>query len=232
MGKLREFRRRLDEWGPGRALHWEAMNALARLFGARVHYVIVGSGSGRVGRMTRPTIPAGYEVRMVWLDDLLPFVDTVSDLSEAFLRDAFGRGDVCVASFFHGALVGCSFQSGGRSKVTEQLDILVPEGFRYTYKTWIHADHRRRNLSQMQGYVRHHARSGESRDRGIWYVETHNYASLLHSYRHPNERSLGMGLIGWFSFFGRQVPFRTRAASWLGVELVRKDDARPRQFIR
>jgi hypothetical protein len=232
MGKLREIRRRVNEWGLRRAAHWEVMHALARVLGIRVHYIIVSSGSGRWGRMAPPVIPEGYRVHMVGLDDLLPFVGSAADFSERFLRDAFAGGDVCVASFHGSELVGCSFQSGGRSPVTDQLDILIPKGFRYTYKTWIHPAHRRRNLSQIQGYVRYHARGGQSNDRGIWYVETHNYPSLLHSYRHPRERDLVMGFIGWWSLFGRQVPFRTRAARWLGVELVRKDDTRPRLYVR
>jgi hypothetical protein len=208
------------------------MSALARFAGIRVHYVLVGSGSGRVSRAEPPRIPAGYQVRMVGRDDLLPYAGRVTDLSAGFLDVAFGRGDVCVASFFGDELVGISFQSGGRAKVTEQLDILVPEGFRYTYKTWIHPAHRRRNLSQAQTYVRTRARAAADLDRGLWYVETHNYASLLHGYRHPRDRYLDMGLIGWISWFGREIPFRTRRAAWLGVELVRRGDRRVRQYTR
>jgi len=179
---------------------------------------------------------------MVGLEDLLPFADRVADLSADFLETAFARGDSCVASFYRAGagsdddLVGFSFQSGGCAKVTGQLDILIPAGFRYTYKTWIHPAHRRRNLSQAQGYVRTHARThagtGDDGARGMWYVETHNNASLLHSYRHPRDRYLDMGLIGWFSWFGRQIPFRTRRARWLGVELIRHGDLRVRQHTR
>ena len=214
-----------------RAIHWQIMRSLAVVLGLRVHYVFVGSGSGRLDRVAAPEIPVGYQVRMVALAELLPYAGTVPNLSAAFLEEAFAGGDVCVASFHGDELVGFSFQSGGRSPVTRQLDILVPEGFRYTYKTWVHAEHRRRNLTQIQNYVRHHSRSGEDRRRGFWYVETHNYPSLLHGYRRPEDRALVMGLIGWISLFGRQVPFRSSRARWLGVELVRKDDHRARQYV-
>jgi hypothetical protein len=232
MRKLEGFRQRKADWGLRRASYWQFMNLLARLVDFRIHYVFIGGGSGRMDRMPAPEVPAGYDVRMVGMDELRAFTSTVADLSMEFLESAFENGDSCVASFFHGSLVGFSFRATKRAVVTDQLDLLVPDGFRYTYKTWIDREHRRRNLSQIQGYVRHNAQPGDGRARGIWYVETHNYPSLLHSYRHPTDRSLIMGFIGWLSWFGRQIPFRTPAARWLGVELVRKDDVRPRQFVR
>jgi hypothetical protein len=208
------------------------MNVLRHAIGLRLHYVVVGSGSGRVGRIDPPEVPEGYIARTVGVEDLVQFVGKVPDLSREFLEVAFSRGDICVASFFDNDLVGFSFQSQVRAQVSAQLDILVPTGFRYTYKTWIHSDHRRRNLSQLQGYVRHHSRDRSSGERGIWYVETSNYPSLLHSYRHPNDRMLMMGFIGWFSFFGRQIPFRSRRARWLGVELLPRQDTRTRLYIQ
>ena len=76
------------------------------------------------------------------------------DLSRAFLETAFGRGDRCTANFFHGRLVGYSFNAYVRARVNDQLDVLVPPGFRYGYKSWTHSEHRRANLSRMRGYVR------------------------------------------------------------------------------
>ncbi len=40
-----------------------------------------------------------------------------------------------------------------------------------------------------------------------------------------------MGLCGWITLFGRQIPFNTRRAKWIGFELVRKEDHRRRQYI-
>jgi hypothetical protein len=232
MGRYERFIQRKAEWGLRRAIYWQAMTLVGRFVDFRIHYVFVGSGSGRLDRSDPPAVPEGYSVRMVGLEELRPFAGRVPDLPLEFLESAFSNGDLCVASFFGSSLVGYSFRSTTRATVTDQLDIWIPDGFRYTYKTWVEAKHRRRNLSQIQGYVRHRAQVADVRARGIWYVETHNYPSLLHSYRHPADRSLHMGFIGWFTIFGRQVPFRTPAARWLGVEFMRKDDTRPRQFIR
>lgn len=230
MSRLRGFRERRSQWGLRRALHWQCMNTLARFGGLRLSYLFLGSGSGRWERMEQMDVPEGYEVRMVGLSDLRPFANSVADLSIDFLESAFSRKDICVASFFKGDLVGFSFRATQRAVLSEQLDIIIPEGFRYTYKTWINPDHRRRNLSQVQGYIRNRATQKDVGARGIWFVETHNYASRLHSYRHPRDRPINMGFIGWIALFGREFPITSRTARWLGVEVVRRDDVRHRHY--
>lgn len=63
-------------------------------------------------------------------------------------------------------------------------------------------------------------------------AETHNYPSLLHGYRHPRLRGLRMGFCGWITVFGRQIPFNSRRARWIGFEFVRREDHRRRQYVR
>ena len=116
--------------------------------------------------------------------------------------------------------------------MTDQLDVLVPPGFRYSYKAWTHPDHTRRNLQKATGFVR---RAGPKRtfaERLVSYTETHNYPSLLHGYRHPNRRSLFMGYGGWITVFGTQIPFNSRQARKIGFEFVRRSDQRVRQYVR
>jgi hypothetical protein len=40
-----------------------------------------------------------------------------------------------------------------------------------------------------------------------------------------------MGFCGWITIFGRQIPFTSRRARWVGFELVRNDDNRRRQYV-
>jgi hypothetical protein len=115
--------------------------------------------------------------------------------------------------------------------VTAQLDALVPRGFQYVYKGWTHPDYRRANLTSARMRVRRNALREERAPRGIRYIETHNYASLLHGYRAPADRDLPMGFCGSFTFFGREIPFNSRRARWIGFELVRKADAGTRQYV-
>jgi hypothetical protein len=179
----------------------------------------------------RPEVPHGYETRVVGLEDMLPFAGSVPDLSSEFLKEAFSRGDECAANFYDGRLVGFGYVCRSRSRATEQLDVLIPPGFRYGYKEWTHAEHRRRNLSDMRGHVRFTTLPRPYEERSISYVETHNYASLLHGYTHPRSRGLRMGFVGWFNLFGRQFPFSSRRARWVGLEIVRKSDDGRRQYV-
>ena len=57
-----------------------------------------------------------------------------------------------------------------------------------------------------------------------------NYASLLHTYKHPGLWTIRTGYVGWFTIFGRQVPFNTRWAKKIGFEFVMKDDSRTRYY--
>ena len=205
------------------------MRLIARL-GVHIHYVRIGSGRKRADDDVEPKVPSGYETRVVGFGDLLPYVDSVPNLSVEFLATAFESGDECVANFYRGALVGFGFNSRTRTNVTDQLDVLIPEGFRYGYKAWTHADHRRHNLGRMRGYVKRQQLVRPYSERNISYVETHNYASLLRRYRHPRERALAMGFVGWVTFFGRQFPFSSRRAKWVGFEFVRRDDLGVRQW--
>jgi hypothetical protein len=115
--------------------------------------------------------------------------------------------------------------------VTEQLEVLVPDGFRYGYKGWTHPDHRRRNLSQKGTWVKKTQAGRPFGERGIWYIETHNYASLLRGYRNPRVRHINMGVVGWFTLFGRQIPFATRTAKWIGFHFSRRGQQPRRQYI-
>ena len=230
MSKLANFRARKREWGFKRALHWEQMNLLATL-GIRVHYVDVGASIRQIVGEEEPEVPPGYETRMVDFDDLLAYSERVPDLSQEFLETAFGRGDIGSANFYAGELVGFAFWSYTRARVTDQLDVLVPEGFRYSYKTWTHPNHRRANLSSMRSYVRRRTRRAPHEERVISYTETHNYPSLLHGYRHPRMRGQRMGFCGWITVFGRQIPFNSRRARWVGFEFVRREDERRRQYV-
>ncbi len=229
MSKIENARGRWREWGLKRALYWELMRLLS-MVGIRLHYVKVGSDMLQILGEEPIESPAGYDTRVVELAELLAYARS-PDLTVQFLEQAFGRGDVCAANFFEGQLVGFSFTGYTRARASDQLDVLIPAGFRYGYKAWTHPDHRRQNLSRLRGYVRRQTLPFERMQRSISFVETHNYASLLHSYRHPRERALHMGFCGWITLFGRQIPFNSRRTRWVGFEMIRRQDDGRRQYV-
>lgn len=224
------FRNHRQEWGLRRALYWSLMNLVQRTLGLHLHYVIYRSGIRDVLRPAAPEPPEGYETHLVGPDELLTYADTVADLNVDVVKDALPRGDECAANFYHGQLVGWTFRARSRTLVSGQLDVLVPDGFRYDYYAWTHPDHRQKHLSAMRLHVLRQARRGRPLQRAIGWVETHNYPALLGSYRGPQERVIKMGYVGWISLFGHQIPFNSRRAKWIGFEFVRKEDQRVRQY--
>jgi len=231
MSKLQEFKKRKSQWGLKRCLHWELMHFLSRYFGFRIHYLFVGNSIYDTYFANLPDFTEEYETVLTKPDALLQYADTVPELSEEFLRVAINNGEICTANFYKGMLVGFGFTSRTRTIVTRHIDLLVPQGFRYGYKGWTHPDHRRSNLSRLRTRVRIEHADTPYHERSIWYIETHNYASLLHRHQPPRERNLRVGIIGWFSIFGKIVPFNSRIAKRYGIEMVRKEDSGKRQYI-
>jgi hypothetical protein len=228
---LDAFRTRCRDWGLKRTLYWYLMSQLSKL-GIHVHYVFLGADLKQPGDEPAPSVHPGYTTRLIDNIELLPFAGVVPGISREFVELVARRGDECVANFFGAELVGYGFSSRSRTRVTDQLDVLVPRGFRYGYKAWTHPDHRLMQLSRMRAHVRLHSVERPRNERSLSYIETHNYDSLLRRARIPTERRIPMGLCGWFTIFGRQIPFNTRRAKWIGFEFVRKEDERTRLITR
>jgi len=219
------------EWGAARSGYWLVMRFLARYLGIHVHYVAVGADRIDLSESTPPSTPREYDTRLVGKADLLPYAGRVPGITVDILEQAFEFGDECSASFYEGQLVAYGFIKRSRVIVTQQLDALVPEGFRYGYKAWTHPQHTQRGLARLGAYLRHEGPHIRFEERSVSYIETHNYASLLHSYLPPNKRFIRMGLVGWITLWGRQFPFNSRRAKWLGFEFVRKEDSGSRHYL-
>ena len=67
--------------------------------------------------------------------------------------------------------------------------------------------------------------------RSIWYIEKGNFPSRMRGYRYPSQRGLKMGFVGWFTWFGKQIPFNSRTAKWLGVKMVRRGEGKPYLYL-
>lgn len=228
---IRGFRERIQDWGLKRALYWQVMHTLSKYLGFDIHYVNIGGDRLDLRDPEPPEVPPGYVTKLGCKKDFLPFVGKVEFLDHEFVESAFARGDECSLTLYHDQLVSYCFISRVRARMSPQLEVIVPKGFRYIYKAWTHADHRRKNLSRIGGFYRTSFAQRPFTERSIGCVATHNYPSRLHSYLNPRERGIRMGYVGWFTLFGRQYPFNSRKAKWVGFVVIRKDDARVRQYV-
>ena len=171
--RLDRFKARARDWGWKRAAYWYFMHALGRGLGFHIQRVNVEADRVDLIDPIPPVVPSGYVTKLCSNADLQSF--KVPNLGQEFIDEVFDRGDECAASFYRGELVAFRFTSRTRTMVTDQLDVLIPKGFRYSYKAWTHPEHRRKNISRMCLYVEQTQSHRPFEERGIFYVETHNY---------------------------------------------------------
>ncbi len=221
---------RIKDWGWRRVLFGTFLRILYRLVGLRLNRVWIGHG--RLDLEPPPfDPPEGYDVRMVTREDLMPFARKEYLLDPEFLDVAFGNGDIVTAAFYDGDLVSYTFNTTKRTIVDDQLELLVPDGFRYGYKGWTHPDHRRKYVSRMLWAPRRkYYEENNLNHRGAWYIQLNNYPSRLYTHRHLNMIGIRTGFFGSVRLFGREIPFNSRWARKMGLILVRKGDNNTRLY--
>ncbi len=217
------FSERLHTWGWHRAVTALCIGLLRRLIGLRLCRVEISPA--RLDLMTSPLLPQGYTLALVDCADLTQHTTLADSLPPEFLENAASRGDRCCAAFFNSEPVACRFETRERTSLTDQLDIVVPQDFRFTYKTWSHPDHQDRSLQDACAYLLDQfGFRNEWMVRTVSFVDVDDYESRLHEYVYPVHWRQHTGYIGWVSLFGRQFLFNTRWAKRTGLVLRRHDD--------
>ena len=216
------------EWGWRRAGAWYFFQGVKHLLRIKVYRVWVANGPDHAFRAGLPKqLPKEYQTRLMEPIELVQYAKPENDLSIEFLEESQVRGDECTVSFYEGEVVGYLFTALKRTRVTDELDILIPSGHAYGYKSWTHRDHRRKGLTGVRLRVKQDWRdkTGNKRPKTVWYMEYHNYPSMLNNnYRPPHERPLYLGVVCWARWFGRVFVYNGRRAKWMGVVLIRKGE--------
>lgn len=218
--RFKNIQKSYQDFGLPRAIYRAVMNQLHEL-GFHLFRVQLGDDSLEIAE---PELEPGYTVQMLSPEDLLKWVSEDNFLSEEFLREAAHHGDRCVANFFDDELVGYGFVTQTRARVTEQIDVVVDERLVYRYKGWTHPEHRRKKLSFARGRLNKHLFPLTDGRRTVSYVDTHNFASKLHSKKiHP----ISIGHCGYFEILGREYPFTFRTPRRFGFRLERRNERSP-----
>lgn len=168
--------------------------------------------------------PEGIEVRypsQAELDEACARGDMLLD--KARIDASLARGDICSASFAGDEMVGYAWNAYTMAPHIDDIWIEFQAPYRYGYKSFVHPDHRGQRISNgMAGHS-----DPDSIQMGftqaISFVETHNYKSIRSNRRHPGREFIGFA--GYFSLFGRVIPFRTRSVKKLGFRFVPPEEA-------
>ena len=165
--------------------------------------------------------PAAYDFFCGSVTELTPYVDRTDALSKLFLAEAAAKKHRCVWATKEDELAAFRIFGSHRAPVSNQLDLLVPEGLLYTYKGYTLPGHRRQGMAKWLSIV-DERRLNPERKLWLWYIEKGNRASHLQMQSDDNVNANRIGMVGWFNLFGRELPFSSRSARRRGVQLTRQ----------
>lgn len=202
-------------WGTRRALHMVFMRSLLRLF--NLHIAYIHTRKLKLDPSKWPP-PEGYEVRMLEPEELYAAAaDPQLEMTRDFLDEALSLGHWCPGAFYEGKLVSYGWRAFNDAPGSNGFRIRLNQKLRYAYKSLTLPEHRGRHLQTYISYVSDQYCLERGYERGISYVETHNYPSLTGDWRRGNEIA---GLIAWMD----KGPFRwswtSAGARRLGLELI------------
>jgi len=123
------------------------------------------------------------------------------------MRSAFDRGDICVAAFHGGRVVGFAWGSLSTAPHVDGVQVKISPPYVYGYKSYVLPQFRGRHLSATLIHVRDQIFRMHGRHTSVGFVETHNYASIAINKHMGSEL---VGYAGYVSLFGRYCCFRTR----------------------
>lgn len=148
--------------------------------------------------------------RLSFEDALKAASDPNLQMSEAFVREAFAKGDICEATFDGTQLVAYGWRTTSRAIVTRDLWLqLTGTGLRYGYKIFVLPQYRGLRISYSNARYHDPLYVEAGIDTDIGYIDLHNTSSLKNAYRDPNRTCIGFA--GYLKCGRHYLTFRTAA---------------------
>lgn len=177
-----------------------------------------------LGAARRPAA-GGLACRALATEELLALcADAELELREPMVREAAGRGDVCVGAFAGAALAGYAWFSRERAPHRNGVWVAVPARAVYRYKVLVRRALRRRGVASFLYGAADDLLAWAGKDELITCVEAHNHASIAASLK-SGDRPLG-----WLAYWqaGRAfAAFHSSAVRGCGPRFQLRRKARP-----
>jgi len=155
-----------------------------------------------------PELENGFEIRLMSHEELLKYCDDPElYLEKDMINEAFARGDICVAALYHGDIVSYDWRAFTATPHMHGVWVDFKKGYRYGYKAFTRPKFRRKRLHHVASLFTDKMMLERGISRGIAFIETHNYPSLISNAKRGNEC---IGYAGYFNLFGKIIPFRTK----------------------
>ena len=196
---MSKFLKNSRRWGLMRAIYATIMTRL------RPWFML---SQIRLQRARLISIPEHSRTRVASTDDLQQaYVELPEHFDPEFVRDALGRGDVCVAAFDDQKIAAFAWRSFSTAPHTDGLWVSFPSTCCYCYKLFTLPEYRGQHI--LDSEVTENLAAQRGCTHLVTFAETHNFPSITRSDRIG---ATVVGYAGYFLFFGRPYPFRSLGA--------------------
>jgi hypothetical protein len=168
-------------------------------------------------RPPAPDLPRGTRVCRVPAETLLRAAqDPELALAGGFVRKALARGDLCFGALVGGRLVSYAWRSLGDAPARDRMWVRVAPPCHYAYKAFTLPAWRgkRLHIAVSLASDKHFRARGDGAAE-VGFNEITNYA-ICAAADYLGRRRIGYA--GYLKWFGRRIPFRTRAVEKIGFE--------------
>ena len=157
-----------------------------------------------------------FEFRTLSRAELLSLcADPEYRLRATWVRGALARGDICFGALDNGRVAGYVWLAYAAARYTDQVWVRTDASSRYTYKVFVHPEHRGRGLAGELYRRADTAALARGRTRAVMVVQADNPASLRAARR---DGFAIVGYAGHVSFRGGALAFRSPGARRCGFE--------------
>ena len=197
---------------------------LMRLLRSSIDFFFVKVGQTPVDAPRRPK-PEGVETELLTAEQMRPIAAANPDLhiTDDFIDRASERDQVCVLTRYYGDVAGYGWVSLGRTEHETGIDVVFGPNRRYAFKAFTLPEFRGKHLRGHFGALDAHSEK-HGIAYGVYFVETHNFASLRSSARNNGR---WVGYAGYFRLFGKLFTFRTPGAAETGFAFIAADAPDP-----
>lgn len=161
-----------------------------------------------------PSLSKGREARIPSMDELIAAAaDPVNNLNPEWLHKAEERGEFCAAVFEGQNILSYSWRAFGPTPHEKGLEVRFSPEYVYGFYYYTRPDYRRQGLQHAADYVSDNKLLAMGYTKGIGFIETHNYPSMISQEKRGTFR---VGYAGYLSLLGRVYTFQSPGAKQHG----------------
>ena len=202
--------RHRDRWGLMSALRHAFVQRLASVFGIRIYGIYSRPVEPHTG--PDPVVP-GFSFRVYSPGEeaelLAAAVRPELEISDSFVKGAFGKGDICSATLYNGQIV--SFQWSALTATHDHDGVYIEFGAesQYNYFSYTLPEFRGRHLPRIFKPLRDRVSISRGRTHCVAYISIDNDASIRSAIANGNRR---VGFAGYICRRSLFLAFRTPGA--------------------